>query len=85
MFNSDNLPHELFLATRQTTKIRNAIENNMSADTKLSKAQIKKNNYVRWCSRINFRKTSCPIIKDCYTISNKSSTSFRIECCNERY
>ena len=27
MFNSDNLPHELLLRTRQTTKLRNAIEN----------------------------------------------------------
>ena len=29
MLNSDNLPHELFLTQRQTTKLRNAIENNM--------------------------------------------------------
>ena len=36
MFNSDNFPHELLLTTRQTTKLRNAIENNI----KLSKAQI---------------------------------------------
>ena len=42
MFNSDNLPHELSLATRQTTKLSNAIENNMSTDIKLSKAQISK-------------------------------------------
>ena len=42
MFNSNDLPHELFLAQRQTTKLRNAIENNMSADINLSKAQIKK-------------------------------------------
>ena len=42
MFNSDNLPRELLLTTRQTTKLRNAIENNMSADIKLSKAQILK-------------------------------------------
>ena len=41
MFNSDNLPHELLLA-RQTTELRNAIENNMSTDRKLSKAQISK-------------------------------------------
>ena len=40
MFNGNNLPHELLLATRQTTKLRNAIENNMSTDIKLSKAQI---------------------------------------------
>ena len=42
MFNANNLPHELLLTTRQTTKLRNAIENNMSADIKLSKAQISK-------------------------------------------
>ena len=42
MFNSDSLPHELLLTTRQTTKLRNAIENNMSTDIKLSKAQISK-------------------------------------------
>ena len=42
IFNSDNLPHELFLTTGQITKLRNAIKNNMSADIKLSKAQIKK-------------------------------------------
>ena len=33
---------ELFLATRQTTKRRNAFANNMSTDIKLSKAQISK-------------------------------------------
>ena len=36
------LPHELFLTTRQTTKIRNALANNVSTDMKLSKAQISK-------------------------------------------
>ena len=42
MLSADNLPHEVLLATRQTTKLRNAIENNMSIDTKLSKAHISK-------------------------------------------
>ena len=42
MVNSDNLPHELFLTQRQITKLRNNIENNMSADIKLSKVQISK-------------------------------------------
>ena len=36
------MPHELFLTTRKTTKIRNVFENNMSTDTKLSKTQISK-------------------------------------------
>ena len=41
-FNKEDLPHELLLTIRQTTKLRNAIENNMSTDVRLSKAQIKK-------------------------------------------
>ena len=41
-FENEELPHELFLTTRQTTKIRNAFANNMSIDIKLSKAQISK-------------------------------------------
>ena len=41
-FNKDELPHELLLTTRQNTKLRNAINNNLSTDIKLSKAQIKK-------------------------------------------
>ena len=42
MFSANNLPHELLLTTIQTTKLRNAIENNMSTDIKLSKAQTSK-------------------------------------------
>ena len=41
-FNKDDLPHELLLTTRQSTKLRNAINNNSATDIKLSKAQIKK-------------------------------------------
>ena len=42
MFNGNDLLHELLLTTRQKTKLRNAFENNMSTDIKLSKAQISK-------------------------------------------
>ena len=42
MFNGNNLPHKLLLTTRQKTKVRNAFNNNMSTDLKLSKAQINK-------------------------------------------
>ena len=41
-FNKENLTHELLLTKTQTTKLRNAINNNMSTGIKLSKAQIKK-------------------------------------------
>ena len=37
-FNKQDLLHELFLTQKQTTKLRNTIENNMSTDIKLSKA-----------------------------------------------
>ena len=40
MFNGNNLPYELLLTTRQTTKLRNAIENNMQTDIKLCRYQI---------------------------------------------
>ena len=41
-FGDEELPHELFLTTRQTTKTRNAFASNMSTDIKLSKTQISK-------------------------------------------
>ena len=42
MFDGNNLSQELLLTTRQKTKLRNAFNNNMSTDIKLSKAQISK-------------------------------------------
>ena len=40
-FNKDELLHELLFTTRQSTKLRNAVNNNMATDLKLSGAQIK--------------------------------------------
>ena len=40
-FNEEDLPHELLVTTRQSTKLRNAINNNLATAIKLSKAQIK--------------------------------------------
>ena len=42
MLNGNNLPHKLLLTTRQKTKVRNALNNNMSINLKHSKAQISK-------------------------------------------
>ena len=42
MFNENDLPHELLLTTRQKTKLRNAFNNNMSTDLKISKVQMSK-------------------------------------------
>ena len=42
-FNKEDLPHELLLTTtKQSTKLRNAINNNLETDIKFSKAQLKK-------------------------------------------
>ena len=42
MLDGNDLPHELLLTTRQKTKLRNAFNNNMSADIKFSKTKIVK-------------------------------------------
>ena len=42
MLDGNDLPHELLLATRQKTELRNAFKSNMSTDLKVSKAQISK-------------------------------------------
>ena len=42
MFDVNDLPHELLLTTRQKAKLRNAFNNNMPTDIKLSKDQISK-------------------------------------------
>ena len=42
MFDVKDLHHELLLTTRQRTKLRNAFNNNMSSNKKLSKAQVSK-------------------------------------------
>ena len=42
MLDENDLPHELLLTTRQKVKLRNAFNNNMSTDSKRSKAQISK-------------------------------------------
>ena len=41
-FNKDELPHESLLTTRQNSKLRNAVNNNLATDINLSQAQIKK-------------------------------------------
>ena len=40
MLNGNDLSHDLLLTTKQKSKLRNASNNNMSTDLKLSKAQI---------------------------------------------
>ena len=40
MLDTNDLPHEMLLTTRQKMKLRNAFNNNMSIDLKFFKAQI---------------------------------------------
>ena len=42
MFDGNDLPHQLLLATRQKAKLKNAFNNNMPTDLKLSKIKISK-------------------------------------------
>ena len=42
MLDENDMPHKLLLTTRQKAKLRNAFNNNMSTNLKLSKAQISK-------------------------------------------
>ena len=42
IFDGNDLPHELLLTIRQRAKLRNAFNNNMQTDIKLSKASISK-------------------------------------------
>ena len=39
-FQNKEFPHELFLTTRQKTKVRNAFANNMLKDVKFNKAKL---------------------------------------------
>ena len=67
MFAKNDLPHELLLTTRQKTKLRNAFNNNMSTDLKLSKAQISKivqsGGFLGWLIG-PLLKTGIPFIKN---------------------
>ena len=67
MFNGNNLPHELLLTTRQKAKVRNAFNNDMSTDLKLSKAQINKiTQSGRFLSKLlgPLLKTGLPLMKN---------------------
>ena len=75
MLNGNDLPHELSLTTRQKTKLRNASNNNMSTDLKLSKAQISKIIQSRGFLGIllgPLLKTGLPLIK--YVIKSLSKS-----------
>ena len=64
--------NELFLTTRQATKIRNVFANNMSTDIKLSKAKISKiiqsgRSFGSWLANLGkkaLRNAASPLARD---------------------
>ena len=67
MFSANSLPHELLLTTKQTTKLRNVIENNIATDIKLPKARISKIiQYGGYLGKLlgPLLKTGLPLIKN---------------------
>ena len=80
MFDGNDLPHELLLTTRQKTKLRNAFNNNMSTDLKLSRAQISK--IIQYGGFLGLLLiVSRSINESSNSISKKCFTSIRNNCC----
>ena len=63
MFHGNDVPHELSRTTRQRTKLRNAFNENMSTDIKLSKAQVFKIIQSGGFLGSISSKLSCPLMK----------------------
>ena len=63
IFDGDKLPHELLLTGRQKTKLRDAFENNMSADKNLSKTQMSKIIQSGVFLGTLLSKIACPLMK----------------------
>ena len=89
MINGNNLPHELLLTERQKTKLRNAFNNNMSTDIKLSKAQITKiiqsGGFLgSLLSKLAgpLMKVAIPLAKRCISTIRNNSSCFSIRCRN---
>ena len=89
MFIGIDLPHELLLPTSQKTKLRNAFNNNMSADLKFSKAQI--NKIIQFggflgslLSKLagSLMKVAIPLAKKCISTIRNNSSSFSSRCSN---
>ena len=63
MFDENDLPHEILLRTRQKTRLRNAFNNNMSTDLKLSKTQFSKIDQHGGFLGLFLRKLAVPLMK----------------------
>ena len=63
MFNEKDLPHELLLTTRQKTRLRSGLNNNMPTDLKLSRAPISKIIQSGWFLGSLLSKLSGPLME----------------------
>ena len=82
MFNGNNLPHELLLITRQKTKLRNAFNNDMSTDLKLSKAEISKIIQSEGFLGSLLSKLADPLMKIAIPLAEKCFSTIRnYSCC----
>ena len=77
MFDGNNLPHELLLTIRQKTKLRNALNNNMSTDLKFSKAQTSKIIQSGEFLRSLLGKLAGPLMKVAIPLAKKYFSSIR--------
>ena len=74
MFDGNNLPHEFLLTTRQGTKLRNAVNNKMSTDINLSRAQISK---IFQSGRfLGALKVAVPLAKEYFSCFKNNSCCF---------
>ena len=64
------MQHELLLTTRQKIKLRNALDNNMSTELKLSKAQISKIIQSGWFLGSLSSKLAGPLMKVAIPLAN---------------
>ena len=83
MFNRNNLPHELFLTTRQKkNRLRNAFNNNMQTDIKLSRAHIFKIIQSGEVLGSLLSKLPGPLMKVAVPLAKKYFSSFtNYSCC----
>ena len=91
MFDGNDLPYELLLTTRQRTKLRNAFNNNVSADIKFSKTQIA--NIIQSGGLLGSllsklagpsMKVAVPLAKKYFSTIRNNSSCFSIRCRNSK-
>ena len=82
MLDKNYLLHELLLTTRQKTKLRNAFNNNILTDLKLSKAQISKIIQPGGFLGLLLSKLAAALMKVAIPLAKKCFSSIRnYNCC----